>query len=130
MPAQLSAEEHRQQIEAYRAEFPHYQTYAAALERVLQQACSFSVPHAIVHARPKSLSSFAEKALRKHDQYPDPVHDLTDLCGVRIIVHTREQVEDVQRFIEANFHRCEKENVKARLGDKEFGYLSVHYIVQ
>lgn len=126
----LSPAEHRRQIEAYRAEFPHYQVYAAALERVLKEACRISLPLAIVQARPKSLSSFAEKAIRKREKYPDAARDITDLCAARVIVHTTDEANAVRRFIEANFHVLEGEDVRGRLTEREFGYLSLHFVVQ
>jgi hypothetical protein len=33
-------------------------------------------------------------------KYPDPVHQLTDLCGGRVIAQTLEQVEAVRLFVE------------------------------
>jgi len=81
-------EQLRDQIQKYGAEFPHYEAYAKALNRVLEQGCMPAIPEVIVQARPKSISSFAEKCVRKFVKYPDAVHDMTDLCGARIIVQT------------------------------------------
>jgi ppGpp synthetase/RelA/SpoT-type nucleotidyltranferase len=56
---------------------------------------------AFIQSRPKSVSSFAEKAARKYDEYPDAVKPLSDLCGARVILQTVEQVAAVWQFIEA-----------------------------
>lgn len=131
MPENLiSPEAHGLQIEAYVQEFPHYKAYADALERIFRAACAVSVPEAIVQARPKSVSSFAEKCVRKFHKYPDPVHQLTDLCGARVIVQTLEQVRAVQLFIEDNFEIVEREDKGLLLGDDEFGYRDMHYLVR
>jgi ppGpp synthetase/RelA/SpoT-type nucleotidyltranferase len=118
------------QIAAYEVERPRYQTYADALKRVLKAACRTHLGEAIVTARAKDVSSFAEKCVRKADKYPDPVHQFTDLCGGRVIVQTLSQVEDVRRFVERNFIVVETEDISLRLGDQEFGYRDRHYIVQ
>ena len=128
--AALDPEKHRQQIEAYKTEYAHYERFAEVLKRVLEKACRRATPLAIVQARPKSISSFAEKAVRKQEKYLDPVNDLTDLCGARVILHTQEQVDAVRRFIKDNFTVVEEDDVQQRLHDTEFGYLSIHYIVE
>ena len=99
----LTPEKHREQIAAYSAVRPDYVLYADALRRVLEQACQVSFPEALVQARAKTVSSFAEKVVRRYERYVDPVHEMTDLCGARVIVQTTEQVKAVRRFIEANF---------------------------
>ena len=121
---------HQQQVMAYRRELPHYQTYAKALERVLKNACTLSIPEAVVQARPKSVSSFAEKCVRKLAKYPDPVHQLTDLCGGRVIAQTLEQVEAVKLFVERNFEILERDDKGLLLSEDKFGYRDMHYLVR
>jgi 8-oxo-dGTP pyrophosphatase MutT (NUDIX family) len=121
---------HQQQIAAYQAEWPHYQTYAAALERVLKKACALSVPESVVQARPKSIASFAEKCVRKQDRYPDAVNQMTDLCGGRVILPTLEQVRAFQQFVEHNFEVLERDDKTTLLGEDKFGYRDMHYLVR
>ncbi len=126
----LTPVEHKGQIEAYAAERPHYETYAKAMERVLRQACGVSLPEAVIQTRPKTVSSFAEKCVRKWAKYaPNPLEKMTDLCGGRIIVQTLEQVEAVKLFVEANFVIHERDEKGTLLGDDRFGYRDMHYIV-
>lgn len=120
----------KRQIKAYRKELPHYRTFAKALERVLKAACKPHLREAIIQARPKDISSFAEKCVRRFDRYPDAVHQMTDLCGGRVIVQTQSQVESVRHFVEQNFEVVETEDIGLRLGEREFGYRDRHYIVQ
>ncbi|MBK6966889.1 MAG: RelA/SpoT domain-containing protein [Bacteroidales bacterium] len=117
------------QIRAYEKVFKSYQEFSSMLETYFKNACQNAVPQAIVQTRTKTLSSFAEKAIRKADTYPDPINQFGDLCGARIIVHTLEQVRWVNEFIEKNFEIIEKEDVQKRLGNNQFGYLSMHYNV-
>ncbi|MBN1567792.1 MAG: hypothetical protein JXA73_08080 [Acidobacteria bacterium] len=126
----LDPETHKKQIKAYTEVFPCYKTYAGTLRRVLEEACKTSFPEAFVQSRAKTISSFAEKAARKFDKYPDAVNQMDDLCGARVIVQTTEQVLAVRRFIETNFHIVEKEDKGLLLGEQQFGYRDMHYIVQ
>lgn len=126
----IPPETHREQIEKYREELPHYTTYANVLRRVLERACKTSFPDAFVQSRPKSLSSFAEKAARKYEKYADAVNQLTDLCGGRVILQTSEQVEAVKQFIEANFTIHERDEKGVSLGEDKFGYRDMHYIIE
>ena len=121
---------HQEQVKAYQAEFPRYQTYAKALERVLKNACALSIPEAVVQARPKSISSFAEKCVRKLAKYPNPVRQLTDLCGGRVIAQTLEQVEAVKWFVERNFTIDERDDKGLLLSEDKFGYRDMHYLVR
>ena len=113
-------------------EFSHYETYVDTLSRILSKACKAYAPLAIVQARPKGVSSFAEKAARKAFKYSDPVRQLTDLCGARVITHSQDQVNQICEFIRSHFivDEANSLDVRTRLQQSEFGYLSVHYIVQ
>ena len=126
----LTPEIHKKQIEAYTEIRPKYVTYADALKRVMERACHVSFPDAFVQARAKTVSSFAEKAARRFEKYPDAVNQMTDLCGGRVIVQTTEQVRAVRSFIEANFKILESEDKGLLLSLDEFGYRDMHYIVR
>ena len=108
---------HQRQIAAYRKQFGAYKTLAKSMREILEAACRAIAPLAIVQARPKSLSSFAEKALRKfregEPETHDPVNKLTDLCGARVITSTQEQVEAVCDFVRANFFIREQQPIAA-----------------
>jgi len=110
---------------------PNFDQYAETLQKVLAGATKKLAPLAIIQARSKGIPSFAEKIVRKRDLYQDPLVDMTDLCGGRVIVHTAEQVDAVCRFIKQHFHidEANSDDVTQRLRPTEFGYRSVHYIV-
>ncbi len=110
---------------------PVFRLYAQTLQQVLAETCRKLAPLAIVQTRPKAIPSFAEKIVRKQGLYKDPLIDMTDLCGGRVIVHTADQVRAVCEFIEEQFHIdwANSDDVGQRLRATEFGYRSVHYIV-
>ena len=125
-----TTDQHRRQIEAYGKEHRIYERFAAALERVLREACERAVPEAVIQARAKTLSSFAEKCVRKWEKYKNPSRQLTDLCGARVIVHTLEQVRAVRAFVEQNFTVVECDDKSAALAEDKFGYRDTHYLVK
>ena len=117
-----------------------YTSYSEFLEKVLVKAKHRLAPLAFVEVRAKSVPSFAEKILRKRQDYqtpdsplpPDPLVRLTDLCGGRVITQTAAEVKLICRLIEEAFDVDwpNSEDVSQRLKAAEFGYRSVHYIVQ
>jgi ppGpp synthetase/RelA/SpoT-type nucleotidyltranferase len=124
---QLSA-----QVAAFQEARPRYieglcEKLEAELKHLAVRVCS----GATVTARAKTVASFAEKILRKGGKYRDPLHDMTDLCGARIIVDLLTEVAAVGELIRQNFAVDEENSVDAlsRLQAAEFGYRSVHYIV-
>ncbi len=123
---------YKHQIETYKEEYPHYKIYAKTLQEIMEKACNIYAPLAIVQSRPKSLSSFTRKAIRSAKDYADPVHDLMDLCGARVIVHTLDEMDLIGQFIKDHFFIDEKnsQDVSLRLKPTEFGYRGFHYIVQ
>ena len=94
---QVDRKWHKDQIKKYSEEFPIYEKYTEVLRDILRQASKSFAPLAIVETRAKTLSSFAEKAVRKWPRIDDPVHLLTDLCGARVITQTQYDFPD---FIE------------------------------
>src|SRR5437764_4699671 len=92
------------QVKTYaEQERPIYEKYADFVRRVLRKACNIAAPTASVEARSKTVASFAEKTIRKRVKYDDPVHQLTDLCGVRVITDTQEEVERICQFVRKHF---------------------------
>lgn len=127
-----SLEWHKFQIEKYETERPYYEAYAAALQQLLEAAKKLYAPRGIVEARPKTLSSFAAKALNRIYKYNRPAYQITDLCGARVIVDTQEEVNAICRFVRKHFRidEANSPDIRARLKTAEFGYLSEHLVVQ
>jgi ppGpp synthetase/RelA/SpoT-type nucleotidyltranferase len=122
----------RDQVQKYAAIKESYKTYAEKLEEILEHATRRIGPHVLIQARAKSVPSFAEKALRKREKYRDPVHQLTDLCGARVITHTKDESAEVSEFIRKHFEIDEDNSLdtSSRLQADQFGYRADHYIVR
>ena len=104
-----------------------YQKLADFLEKLLKEARDEFSPAAIIETRAKSIASFAEKIQRK--DYLDPVRELTDMCGGRIITTTQKELAAACQFVSDHFVIHEYENTATRLKPQQFGYRSIHYIV-
>lgn len=117
-------------IAAYGVIRSDYEEFATLLEKVLNNVGKKFDFLALVQARAKTVSSFAGKIISK-DKYKNPLIDMTDLCGARVIVHFQSQVEKVCDFIKENFEIDEANSLdqKSRLKISEFGYRSIHYII-
>lgn len=135
MPAKSSSADRKwaqSQVSQFKAKRPDYEDYARCLAEVLRQGVKPLAMNAIVQARAKTVASFAEKIQRKKAKYRDPVNQLTDLCGGRAIVQTREDVQAVCDYVRSHFIIDEdnSEDTSTRLNTREFGYRSWHFIVQ
>ncbi len=121
-----------QQVEEYAHARPHYQTLADTLIRVLSAVARQVAPASIVQARAKTVPSFADKILRKADKHRQPIRQLTDLCGARVITHTRAECDAVAQFIRQHFDvdEANSEDTVSRLRAGEFGYRGIHLVVQ
>ncbi len=122
--------QHIQDVERFAQKREQYVKFAEWLKEILEKAGVRYAPLSIVQARAKTVSSFAEKIIRK-DKYSDPLKEVTDLCGARIVVHFQSQVLKICEFIKNNFiiDEANSIDVSSKLKEGEFGYLSIHYIV-
>src|SRR5204863_6292056 len=86
--------------------------------------------HAIIQSRAKTVASYAGKILRK--KYKDPLSEVTDLYGARVIVQLPSEVQAVCQAVRQHFVIDEQNSLDAlsRLRVAEFGYRSVHYVVR
>ena len=110
---------------------PRFDELGRVLVQQLRELSSVPSPTAIVTARTKSVSGFVEKVVRKYPKYQDPLREITDLCGVRVIARTRTEVDAIAELVEQHFDVDSANSVShtERLHPTEFGYRSVHYIV-
>jgi ppGpp synthetase/RelA/SpoT-type nucleotidyltranferase len=121
----------KEQISQLQSRADGYRLLAVTLQDVLKSAARRLSPYAIVETRPKSVPSFAEKIHRKAGEHDDPVNQLTDLAGGRVITLSQDEVQEMCAFIEEHFE-IDWENsidISKRHKPSEFGYRSVHYIV-
>lgn len=113
-------------------ERPRYEKLTAKLHALLQDLLASEGIEAVFDARTKSVESFDEKVVRPGKAYQNPLSEITDLSGVRVVLRTLDDVNRVGSLIEREFSVDVARSVKKseQLDEDQFGYLSEHYIVQ
>jgi len=82
----------------------------------------------MITSRAKEIDSFAKKIT--DDKYDDPINQIHDLSGIRIITYVEDEVLKVAKAIQELF-KIDKKNSsdkKTALGVDRVGYKSVHYV--
>ena len=80
--------------------------------------------------RVKSFDNFFNKLLKLFREQQDPPPLITDLLGLRVICPFLEDLEIVERLVSDNFRVVELERKGDRHSFREFGYDSVHLLIQ
>ncbi len=126
----IKKEDQKSFIQKFAQTRNEYDQYAKLLAEILQKAVEKFGYLAIVQARAKKIESFSNKIIMK-DKYKNPLLEITDLCGARVILHFQSQVNRICEFIKDNFliDEVNSLDVRSRLKVNEFGYRSIHYIV-
>jgi len=77
-----------------------------------------------IEARTKAIDSFTEKISRKRVKYANPLTEVTDLVGLRIITYYREDVTRVGEILKKEFQIDATNSVDkaAALDPDRFGY--------
>ncbi|KPL00859.1 MAG: hypothetical protein AMJ91_02980 [candidate division Zixibacteria bacterium SM23_73_3] len=78
--------------------------------------------------RAKTLQSFCDKLLRKG--YKNPLSDVTDLAGVRIVYLYTSDHATIEEVIEDHFIVIERSDKVADSEAEQFGYGAIHYLVK
>lgn len=81
--------------------------------------------------RTKEVDKFIEKIKREEKKYKNPLKEVTDLVGIRIIAYYKEDVDEIVKIIENEFEIDWENSIdKAQaLEPDRFGYLSINYVV-
>jgi len=81
-----------------------------------------------IQSRIKEKESYLEKA--NLPKYSDPINDITDILGVRIICYLESEIDSVAKVIESCFVVDKKNSVDNRVPHsvKSVGYRSLHLI--
>lgn len=82
----------------------------------------------LIESRTKDARSFQEKIGRASKAYIDPLDEITDLSGIRIIAYYEEDLHKITELIEKEFDVDWDNSMDKRkiLKPEEFGYQSIH----
>ena len=103
----------------------HVDAVAYILEKTVKAS---ALEYSAITFRAKTIDSFCVKALRK--KYSDPLDEITDFAGVRIVYLYNSDGPKLETLIEREFEIIEKINkIDKNLPDR-FGYGALHYLVR
>ena len=127
----LSTDEFGSAIRDYESRLPLFAGFtsrmAELIERILDDQ---GIKYHIVQKRTKDLSSFRKKLVRKRGKYNDPVQEMTDLSGIRIVAYYLRDVHRIANVIrnELRIDELNSSDKASELPVTGFGYRSVHLI--
>lgn len=108
---------------------PIYKNLAYKVEGILTEILELeNIPFHMIQARAKEIESFSNKI--SGDKYSDPINQIQDYAGIRVITYVEDEVVKVSKIIEEIF-KVDKANSSDKsdsLGIDKVGYKSVHYI--
>jgi ppGpp synthetase/RelA/SpoT-type nucleotidyltranferase len=121
-------------IDKYVSELqPAYRIMAIKVQELLTSILS---NHAIrthsITSREKSSESLKAKIGREGKAYENPLDEITDLAGVRIITYFPSDVDKILPIIEKEFIIDQKNSIDKRKATDPsiFGYVSVHLVIE
>lgn len=122
---------YQNQIQAFKESQHLFNQFNKILVEILTRIAKECSSNYIIQDRVKTLQSFADK-IHSQTHYRNPLEELIDLSGVRVIVSTVDEVKEICKLIEKNFQiNWQYSGDKSEaLKVSEFGYLSKHYAVQ
>ena len=116
----------------YEKKRPMYEVFTTKLYELIKELLrTHNINVAQIEHRTKTVESFKEKIQRGGKSYDDPLVQLTDLSGIRIIAYYLEDVGKIGEMLKNEFVVDVANSVdKAQAADPDrFGYASVHYVI-
>lgn len=119
-------------IRRYKKVRPLYEEYTLKVRTLLFKLLKAKkIDYVQIESRTKTVESFKGKMDREDRSYIDPVEEMIDLSGVRIIVYFNEDVDTVMDLINKEFVvDRERSSDRREIQEQDrFGYTSSHLIV-
>lgn len=110
---------------------PEYLRFTQKLEVLMRDLLrARGIDFHLLESRTKETSSLREKLGRSAKTYTDPLNEITDLSGLRVITYYEDDANAVAKLIESEFVVDQENSVVHSATAAEFGYKSAHYIVK
>jgi putative GTP pyrophosphokinase len=125
-------------VSAYLRVQPFYQDMASLIARLIQECLrKREIKVHSVQYRAKDPSSFEQKARipseanPQNPKYADPLKEITDLAGIRVITHFPGTLIEIDKLLADEFEILERSDKGVELiEDERFGYQSIHYLLR
>jgi ppGpp synthetase/RelA/SpoT-type nucleotidyltranferase len=121
-------------VEKYKEIRPLYEDFSQAAKVLITDILrTNNVKYSSIEARAKEVDSFGNKAAKSSEKdpskpkYPNPIENIKDMAGVRVITFLPQTVEYACSHIEREFFILKRDNKAEKLiKEGKLGYLSVH----
>ena len=125
-------------VAKYKEIRPLYQDFADIAKSILADILgAANIKYSSIEARAKEINKFGDKASKPSGldstkpKYLNPLEDITDMAGVRVITFLPQTVEDVCSLIKREFTVWERDDKAEKLiSEGKFGYQSIHFLVK
>lgn len=110
---------------------PEYVRFTQKLEALLRELLRAKrVDAHLIESRTKEASSLREKLSQAAKSYTDPLNEVIDLAGIRVITYYQDDANAIAALIESEFIVDQENSVVHSATAAEFGYRSAHYVVK
>lgn len=100
----------KEMIEKYSLQRPLYVSYTERLKELISELLRLNdIKIHLIEARAKTIESFSEKIRRPGKSYQNPIEELPDLSGIRVIVYYQDDVEKVAEVLKNELEVVESE---------------------
>lgn len=117
-------------IDDYTKKLTLYKRFTEKNKQLLEEILDANNIKYILEARTKDPEHLREKILREGKSYDDPLYEITDFSGLRIILHNLTDVDKVVHLIQQEFIIDERNSIYKGYDfpEDQFGYRSIHLI--
>lgn len=108
-----------------------YKKLCNKIESIISEVLEVqNIPFHIITSRVKDVESFRNKI--SDEKYDNPIEQITDFSGIRIITYVEDDVKKISEVIESIFKIDKAKSIdkSTSLGTDKVGYKSVHYIAE
>jgi putative GTP pyrophosphokinase len=112
---------------------PCYEEFTGKLKNLIEELLrAHKIETQLIESRTKGIESFKEKISSPSKRYVNPINEVTDLSGIRIIVYYEEDLDTVCKLINDEFEIDKINSIDKRniLKPEQFGYQSIHFVVK
>jgi ppGpp synthetase/RelA/SpoT-type nucleotidyltranferase len=118
-------------VEWYKTHRGSYEALSKKVESIIKEVLDHEgINYHSVTSRPKTVDSFKKKALKKH--YENPLNEITDLAGVRVITYFDSDAKKVSNTLSNLFETDPEHSIdkSEQLGIDRVGYRSIHFVTK
>lgn len=114
-------------LKQWEVDEPKYAELGKAVVQSLKNAIFEGEMYAEITFRPKDIISTIKKLKKKNEKEDYSYENLTDLLGVRVICHYKEDVPKIHAIIDSLFKTKSFDDKSSNLSHDVFTYTSYHY---